>query len=131
MSQNVNIIDTIELKSSKVVLRDDGIIQYSVKPLTLKIEDAKEIVEAIGALGKQKQYPVLMSTVHDSSVNSEARFYAASKEANIYTIALAVVVQNIAQTIIGNTYIKINKPIKPTKLFTKDEDAIIWLKTFL
>jgi hypothetical protein len=91
----------------------------------------KEIVEAIGTLGKQKQYPVLMTTVHDSSVNSEARFYAASKEANIYTTALAVVVQNIAQTIIGNTYIKINKPIKPTKLFTKQEDAIIWLKTFL
>jgi hypothetical protein len=41
MSQDVNIIDTIELKSSTVALRDDGIIQYSVKPLTLKIEDAK------------------------------------------------------------------------------------------
>ena len=131
MSGNVSILDKIELKSSTVVLRDDGLIQYSVKPITLKIEDAKEIVDAIGKLGKQKLYPVLMSTVHDTSVNSEARFYAATKEANIYTIALGVVVQNLAQTIIGNTYIKINKPIKPTKLFTKEEDAIIWLKTFL
>jgi hypothetical protein len=37
----------------------------------------------------------------------------------------------MAQKILANFYIKINKPERPTKFFNNKDEAINWLKPFL
>jgi len=131
MEDNFKILKTIELSSLTVVLRSDGIIQYILKKgKILNIQDAKAILRAVETLGEKKKFPLLFTLGVASTVNTEARFYAATEEANQYTLALAIVVNNSAQTFLGNTYIKFNKPLKPTKLFTSEEEAIKWLDKF-
>ena len=63
--------------------------------------------------------------------NYEVRNYWAQKDTNPYSKAESFITNNLAQKIIGNFYMKIQKPTRPTKLFTNEKDAIEWLKTFL
>ncbi len=43
--------------------------------------------------------------------------------------ATAVVVDTLAYKLIANFYLKFNKPKRPYKVFSKEEEAIKWLKT--
>ena len=47
------------------------------------------------------------------------------------SIASVFVVKNVAQKLMGNAYITFNKPITPTKIFTNEDEAVKWLKTFI
>jgi hypothetical protein len=128
----MEILNKIELKASTVSLRSDGIIQYSLNSnTTLNLDDAKEIVDATDKLGGGKKYPLLITAGNFTLVDTEVRYFAASPEANRFTVASGIVVNNLAQKLLGNAYIKFNKPPTPTRLFTKDEEAVKWLKTFM
>ena len=43
----------------------------------------------------------------------------------------AYVLKSLAQKIIANFYIRLNKPKIPTNFFTDEDSAIEWLTTFL
>ncbi len=114
------------------MLRSDGIIHFYVKAnVTLTGNDAKEMVKATGEIGNNKKFPILISSGKYGMADVDAREYAASPDGNKYTIAGALVVKSLAQKLLGNAYIKVNKPTTPTALFNDEEKAIEWLKTFI
>ncbi len=122
---------TIELKTTSVSLRDDGIMHIHIKGgVEMDLADAVAVVEAIGKLGGMKKFPVLIDCEEFSAVDKEARIFSASKEANIYTLADAVAYHSLAHQLFANFYVNHNKPDVPTKVFPDNEAAISWLKTF-
>lgn len=132
MNEDPSIIREIDLDASVVSLRNDGIIQIFMKPnRTMNLTDGKQIVEALSEIGGGKKFPLLFIAGNFTLANNEARQYAASKEANEYTIASVFVVNNIAQKMMGQAYLAFNHPITPTRIVTNEEDGITWLKTFL
>jgi hypothetical protein len=132
MSAPVEILAKKELKASVVMLRNDGIMEYSIRPnLTMNVSDARDIVDATNELGGGKKYPLLINAGNFSLVDTEVRYYASSPEANRFTIASAILVRNIAQKLMGNAYIKFNKPPTPTRLFTDEQEAVRWLLSYL
>lgn len=132
MSAPDDITRTIELDASIVSLRNDGILQIFIKPDNmLNLTDAKNMVNAFAEIGKGQKYLLLFIAGDFALASSEARTYASGKEANQFTIASAFVVKNIAQKLMGSAYITFNKPITPTRIFTKVEEAEKWLYTFL
>ena len=52
-------------------------------------------------------------------------------EYNPYSKADAFVLNSIAQKILANFYVKINKPERPTKFFNDADEALIWLKKYI
>lgn len=121
----------IELDKSIVELTKEGIMCIHIKADSdIELKDAVLIVEAMGKLGNQKKYPVLIDAGEFSSVDKETRIFAASIESNIYTLADAVAYCNLAQQLMAQFYLKYNKPTVPTKVFADKEEAITWLKTF-
>ena len=52
-------------------------------------------------------------------------------EYNPYSKADAFVLNSMAQKILANFYIKINKPERPTKFFNNADEALIWLKQYM
>ena len=132
MNEDTSIIKEIILDASVVSLRSDGIIQIFMKPnLTMSMNDGKQMVDALGIIGEGEKFPLLFIAGNFTLANTEARQYAASEEANKYTIACAFVVNNIAQKLMGQAYVSFNHPIAPTRILTNEEDAVTWLKTFL
>lgn len=63
------------------------------------------------------------------SLSKEARDNAVKIEDQSMLGATAVVVDTLAYKLIANFYLKFNKPKRPYKVFSKEEDAIRWLKT--
>ena len=63
------------------------------------------------------------------SLSKEARDNAVKIEDQSMLGATAVVVDTLAYKLIANFYLKFNKPKRPYKVFSKEEEAIKWLKT--
>jgi hypothetical protein len=131
MSDSIEIISSRDIGASVLSLRSDGIMHISMKQnVTLNLKDAEDMVRTFGEMGDGKKFLLLFIASPDTSVNTEARYYASSPEANRFTIASAFVVKSIAQKLLGNAYVTFNKPITPTRIFTNEEEAQDWLYTF-
>jgi hypothetical protein len=120
-----------EIKTAKATLslikRD--IVRILVdEEVDVQREDILEINAAKNSLIGNGKYCVVFITPKFGSINSEARAVSASKEVYHNAIAKAIVVPNLGQRIIGSFFIKFNKPPSPTRLFSNEADAVIWLE---
>lgn len=95
-----------------------------------KIEDLKNLVAAQLELGGFI-LPVLVLCSEHATTDAELLNTLSKNINNPYSKADAFVIKSMAQKILANFYIKINKPERPTKFFNNKEDALIWLKQYL
>ncbi len=132
MKETITIQQHLDLKTSEVNFRSDGIVNLHIKAnKSLTREDTVKMIEYIGEIGEGKKFLILITTGEFSLVDKEAREFGATEAGNRYTLAAAIVVKSLAQKLLGNAYIKVNKPSAPNKLFTDQQKAIDWLGTIL
>ena len=62
-----------------------------------------------------------------SDVDPEVREWAASPTNNNYTEIDAIVISNFPQKILADFYVRINKPVKPRRIFNSLEKAFDWV----
>ena len=122
----------IPCKGAVVRLRKDGIVEIRVADNhTCTVEEAQDISRVIRVLGKGKPVPVLRIAGEHSSVADGVREYAASALSQKNMVADAIVIRSLPQRILGNFYLKMNRPEKPTRLFNSETEAEAWLSKFL
>jgi len=73
------------------------------------------------------KFYVLMEGEEEATVSTNAKRLAASKEYAQHTFALALCTSNLALRIMGNLFLKINRPSVLTRLFESREEALAWL----
>jgi len=56
--------------------------------------------------------------------------FVSKKDADPHSVAVAFLICSISQKLLGNFYLNFNKPLKPTRIFTNLEDAVLWLREF-
>jgi hypothetical protein len=71
--------------------------------------------------------PFLFLVGENVSITKEARDNAVKIEDQSMLAASAVVVDSLPYKLIANFYLKFNKPKRPYKVFSKQEEAINWL----
>jgi hypothetical protein len=81
---------------------------------------------AIRLTGGQK-YRSLVTMEDNVSLTSEARAVGASEQSTRPLIAQAIVVSSLATRLLGNFFIRFNKPPNPTRIFSNTNDALDWL----
>lgn len=106
----------------KIVYQDDH---------EFNILNAKEFLKDIEQITKGNTYPILKIPGKYSSIDNEARKFISSLEGMQYSTAEAFVTTFLPHKIIGNFYMKINKPVKPTAFFETEKQAVEWLKQFV
>lgn len=122
--------NSIDLKVYTIELRD-GIFFCRVKEFAeCKLEDVKELVEAMGQLGQFKRYPMITTVEAFASTVTKAKKFMASKETNKYLSASAVLTNQPGYMIGTNLFIKFFRPEIPTRLFLNEVEAKNWLKQF-
>ena len=94
---------------------------------TIGFEECRLLNNAIGELSDFKESLVLMVPNNGTHFTAESRTFSASEEGLRYTIADAMIAKNLAQKLIVSFYLKLNKPPKPSKAFSNEEEAINWL----
>jgi hypothetical protein len=124
----VNTLDIIELDFVKISKLENSIIKIDMSSSSIiGLDECVKITEAVGELTQKKPALILMIAGNATNYTTEARYFSASEAGSIYTIADAMIVKNLAQNIMVSFYLKINKPIRPTKAFNYESDAINWL----
>lgn len=131
MPKEPNIIKEVDAEEFKVTLKSDGIVYVLFKEncvLDVPLQD-KMLKEYI-AVTENKLCPFIFEAEDGINVTKEARDNAIIMEEASPCMAMAVVVNNIAYAMIGNFYLKFNKPKRPYKVFKNREDGLEWLKQF-
>lgn len=112
------------------VLHNSGVVEvtWDTSIEEINVDHLKKMQDVVAELGEGKKMPIYFSTHDFLGISSEARKYASSREGTQYTLATAVLVNNLAMQMLMNFFMRVNKPIIPTKGFTTKQDCISWLE---
>lgn len=112
-------ISLIEPQIVKIEVHEDAEID-----LREAIDMRKKAVQLVG----DKKFAILFDANHRGHITPEAREQFACKEYTDVRIGAAIVTNSLANKIIGNFFIKFNKPATPTRIFSDQHAAVIWLR---
>lgn len=101
-----------------VIFADNGYID---------LKDITEVMSWMEEVARGRMFVNLMEGAYNTDLAPEVREFSASSHQNKYTIADAMIISSDAHKLVSNFYIKFNKPVKPTKIFTDRNKAIEWL----
>jgi hypothetical protein len=131
-NKEVDIIATEICGAFTIKLRSDGVIHsHTSSAINFDINSLKEFNVVMAKMLNNKMAPLLITLDEFAIPPDDTRDYWAKKESCPLALADAYVTASLGHKIIGNAYLKFNKPGRPTKIFTNQESAIEWLKTFL
>ncbi len=119
---------TNQIDKIKFSIGQDGILCIDCLPNTIMtIEEGKASTQMGRELIDGKPRPLLCDLTNVVKMTRECRqYFAGSEHATILTKSALIVTSPISR-IIGNFFLMANKPIKPIRLFSNKEDALIWL----
>lgn len=97
------------------------------------LADAEENIRALATFAQKtgKRYPLLVDLRRIKSQTREVRSYYAGPEALKVRMATALLVESRISTLIGNFFLTVNGGTVPTKIFTSEAQAMVWLKGFV
>jgi hypothetical protein len=131
-SQKHHLNDKIELDFCEIFLREDQILQINIFPHSFIGEnEAKKMTDTSLKLTRNVMFPVMIVVGEFADFDKSSREYSADPEKEVASSATAYLLNNLGHIIIGNFYLKVNKPTKPVRLFENEQDAIKWLKNFV
>lgn len=104
---------------------DNGTLYTSCFPLTtMDLEDGTESTRISLELVRSKPLPLLSDLSNVTKMTIECRNHFAGEEHAKSFSKAALLVSSPISRIIGNFFMGLNKPIKPTTLFTDKSKAI-------
>lgn len=125
-----NFTKEIVTPTVRLRLLSCGIVHYTYLPNSEV--DEKEHQRNHDALtelvGKEQKYPLLIDADAFINVTPEARKLIRNLESTVPISARAMIITSLGQRILTSFYIKVQKPIVPTKIFNNYEDGIQWLQ---
>lgn len=126
-----SMIATEKIETSVAdVFYDDGIMHICFKKDSIvELEHIEEIIEVRRGLQQGERTLTLVDTGKLWRVEKDARQKAASSNMINQNIALAIIAKTLANRLIANFYMKVDKPNVPTKMFNNYEEAKAWLKS--
>lgn len=115
-----------------VELREDGIMHVHIKETdTFEMDNSTEVFKVRERIADGKRSPIIYTCTQFVIPSKEVREFVASEERSELVLADAFVVNSLPQKLMANLFIKINKPVRPTKVFNNFEAACDWAKTFI
>ncbi len=125
-----NVIDRAALSFAHFELCSNGILVVRLDDdLFFELHHAKEYVETVRRMGGGKPIRILMIAGSHSSADHESRKFLALPEHAKYVSHSAPVINSTAQRLVGNFFLKFNRPTTITRLFTDPQAAWNWLET--
>ena len=132
MSSDPVVVKEIVLPESIITLKSDGVVYvHFKKDQVLDVPLQLRMLEAYCTITNNALTPFVFEAEEGLIVTKEARDNAILIEESSPCKAMAIVVDNVAYAMIGNFYLKFNKPKRPYRVFKNRRDALEWLKGHL
>lgn len=127
---NIHTINEIDLPEVNIQRKSNDIIYVLFKDnCTLDIDLQMQLLEQYNKIAENKLMPFIFMAAENVSITKEARDNAVKLEDISMIGSSAVIVTSLAYKLIANFYLKFNKPKRPFKVFSNEEEAIKWLRT--
>ncbi len=110
---------------------DNNISFLLWKGSAIDINIAKDGVQCRLSVIGGNSYPILINIKSVKTVSKEARDYLAGKEGCKGVVAAAILIDSVVGSMIGNFFMRVNKPLVPTRIFTDELEATKWLSQFI
>lgn len=107
----------------------EGLITCHWKCEHVTIQIAKEVVKDRLEKWTPESYPVLCYIDKIKNTDKDARDFLSEYSSCIGFTKCAIMMKSKIECTIANLFIRFNKPAIPTKLFTKEKEAILWIMT--
>ncbi len=101
--------------------------RFNVKKIDLEI--AKKITQDRHHFAKGKEYPTLVDFTNVLSTTKEARDYFNGETAAKNISRMAILINSEVGKMIASFFIMLKKPPYQTKIFTNNDEAMLWLKS--
>lgn len=112
----------------ELIKRDDQIYIYkALKNSSIDIETVEEMTRVGDEWNGTKLCANLIDIRDVFFIDSKARSYGA-EQFRSYVAGQAVLIESRISSHFANLFLKFSRPKVPTKLFTKEEEALSWLK---
>lgn len=124
-------IKKIKTNMNEIWIDDEGFLILKPKEgVELDLDEVKACFEAYKSLGIGPHNKVLeIIDARDGSMTTEARAFAA-EVGNDYFIAAAIISDSLAVRMVVNFFNSFYKQKVPFKMFSSEEAARKWLRTF-
>lgn len=96
--------------------------------LRLDATTTREVIDARRELSQGRAWPVLADIRGLRGATRAARRMSASDEVAAITTRMALLVGSSVSEVVGNFFLKVNRPRFPTRLFRSPERALAWLR---
>jgi hypothetical protein len=114
----------------RIWLRQDGIVQLVWAPRSiLCLEDATAALEGMAQLTGGRRSPLLVDMRETGQLDRPARAEFASRS-DLHA-AVALVVGTPLSRATGNFFLRVSKPLFPTRLFDNEASAVAWLRAYV
>lgn len=125
---NLEYLDKIELDHSKLILRNDQIVEIHLEDnFYFTLKESLEINEALIKITKSVPHKIIVIAGDLSLNDSDSRNFSSTKKASDPILAMALVTKSLPQKLMANFIMNFQKPLVPTRTFSKLEDAEKWL----
>lgn len=112
----------------KMVQCDDQIYKYiAINKCTLDMETLVEMTRVGDSWNGTKLCANLVDIRDLFFIDSRTRAYAA-EQYRPHVAGQAILIESTVSSYFANLFLKFSNPKVPTKLFTKEADALLWLK---
>ncbi len=119
---------TIINNKVKIIQGDDQIYRYiAINKASIDM-DTLEKMTKVGDEWNESRLCANLIDIRDMLfIDSKTREYAAAQY-RPYVAGMAILIESRVSSSFANLFLKFSKPKVPTRLFSKEEDAIKWLK---
>lgn len=111
----------------KISLNQEIICAILHEDAVITVDIAKEMVkDGIEVSAGHKRIFVDICKMH--SIDGESRRYLAAFETAKDIIGTAILFDNYLHYLMLSVFLKVDRPIYPTKIFTNEKKALLWLR---
>lgn len=113
-------------KKYRLQLIEPRIIRLNViENIEMEQQDAKDMIADAVKLADGQTYAILFDANTSGTISFEAReeFAKSAKR-----IAAAIVTKSLANKLLGNFFVNFHKPKSPSRMFTDEKEALVWLR---
>ena len=118
-----------ETRAFKITVHTNGLKEIVIKENTeVLAEDVWESNELTYKHLPLANYYVLLRGEKNATVSQDARRAVASEKYGKNVVAFAVCSSSTSENIMGNLFLKVNRPKVTTRFFDNREKAMVWLE---
>lgn len=110
---------------------EDGILIANWKRPLVDLNSAQQVVKHRLECTSFVPFPMLLNIKQLKSITKPARDFLASEKGCEGIIAGAFLINSSIGRILGNFFIRINRPLRPAKIFTDEIEAKKWLSKYI